>query len=30
VTMAANLTYAAIAFFIATRQFGKESVLFRS
>jgi sodium transport system permease protein len=30
VTMAANLTYAAIAFFVATRQFGKESVLFRS
>ncbi len=30
VTMTANLTYAAIAFFIATRQFGKESVLFRS
>lgn len=30
VTMAANLAYAAIAFFIATRQFGKESVLFRS
>jgi sodium transport system permease protein len=30
VTMAANLGYAAIAFVIAVRQFGKESVLFRS
>jgi sodium transport system permease protein len=30
VTLAANLAYAAIAFVIATRQFEKESVLFRS
>jgi sodium transport system permease protein len=30
VTLAANLVYAAIAFFVATRQFEKESVLFRS
>ena len=30
ITLAANLLYAAIAFFIATRQFEKESVLFRT
>ena len=30
VTLAANLAYAALALFIATRQFEKESVLFRS
>ena len=29
-TLAANLFYAAIAFFIASRQFEKESVLFRT
>jgi ABC-type Na+ efflux pump permease subunit len=30
VTVGANLLYAAIAFVIATRQFEKESVLFRT
>jgi hypothetical protein len=30
VTLAANLVYAGIAFFIATRMFERESVLFRT